>query len=141
MTYDARPPWKSDDTAKAREAVLRQIFKDAVPLASTKSKGGLRQSRSGLTFQSEYGSTLAATLWSYLKNLLIQNGRSEKDQVTWSPLFSFSYRDGAPMITLGAGLLNRADHALVNDSEILTRSAHLLGETIFHISIPPLRSR
>jgi hypothetical protein len=138
VTYDARPPWKDGDRAKTREAVLRGVFGDAVPHASKKRARSNTAKAAGLTHQSEYAPTLVLLLWTYLRNLLVQNGRAADEQLAWLPLFSFYYRDGAPMVTIGAALLDPVDSTRVAAGELPKHLAYLLGETMFPIAVPPL---
>jgi hypothetical protein len=144
VTYDARPPWKDSDNAETREAVLRRVFGDAVPFTpSRKRRTGAKTRKvgSGLTRQSEYAPTLVSILWTHLKNLLVQNGRAAGERLVWLSLFSFHYRDGAPMITIGAALLSPADARCVVEGELSKHMTYLLGETVFRIAIPPLTQK
>ncbi|MBI1814414.1 MAG: hypothetical protein HYR72_05510 [Deltaproteobacteria bacterium] len=142
VTYDARPPWKDGDKAKAREAALRRVFGDAVPFTSKKRTGAKTQKPGpGLTHQSEYMPTLVSLLWTHLKNLLVQNGRAVSEKPTWAPLFSFHYRDGAPMVTIGAALLNPHDALHVHEGELSSHLPYLRGEALFRIAIPPLTQK
>lgn len=138
VTYDAQPPWKDGDRAKTREAVLRRIFGDAVP--STPTKRGTASGRA-LTHQSEYAGTLVSLLWTHLKNLLVQNGRAAGEQLAWRPLFSFYYRDGAPMITIGTALVTADDAVRLDAAELSEHLTYLLGETLFSIAVPPLTQK
>lgn len=143
VTYDARPPWKGGDSAKTREAVLRGIFGDAVRSTPKKRRTGsnAKTSDPALTHQSEYAGTLVSLLWAHLKNLLVQSGRAASERLAWRPLFSFYYRDGAPMITIGAALVTPDDATRVGGGELSKHLTYLRGETLFPIAIPPLTQK
>jgi hypothetical protein len=137
VTYEARPPWDDNASPGNRIEVLRSIFGDAFPV-SLKAALNRTPKKSGLTHQSEYPSTLVTLVWSFLKGLLVQNGRSEQDGLSWHPLFSFYYRDGAPMVTIGAALLTPEDAAKVRTLKLSRQLTYLKGEGICRIALPPL---
>ena len=133
VTYDATPPWKEKATVNERSEAISKVFKDAAP-PNLRGRGR----RSSLFHRSNYDRTLITLLWSFLKNELVRNGRAEANELSWFPLFSFSYRDGAPMVTVAAALLNSRDHAILEKSDLFEQFSYANGETPFSISIPPL---
>ncbi len=137
VTYDAEPPWKEKATADERAEAIRRVFKDAAPPKLRRP----RKSKFDIPHRSSYAPTLTALLWSFLKNELVRNGRAGADDLAWSPLFSFFYKDGAPMITVGAALLNSRDRAAFRESDLLKQLPYAQGEALFPIAIPPLTPR
>lgn len=133
VTYDAAPPWSEGAPAAKRAEAIRKVFRDAVP--SNLQRGGAGRTS---PHRSNFPQTLTALLWSFLKNELVRNGRAAADDLMWYPLFSFSYRDGAPMVTIAAALLNRRDRAAIENAAPLQQLEYAQGETVFSIAIPPL---
>lgn len=130
VTYDASPPWSDGASAEERSEVVRSVFRDAAP---PQLRGKQRfQQRSG------WAPSLTAVLWTFLKNELVKNGRTGDERVAWQPLFSFYYKDGAPMITIAAALLNERDRNRFNDARPLGDLHYAQGERLFSIAIPPL---
>jgi Putative O-methyltransferase len=137
VTYDAAPPWNENATADERVESVRKVFKNAAPPQVQKPGRG----KPRVPHRSSYAPTLTALLWSFLKNELVRNGRAGADDLAWSPLFSFFYRDGAPMITVAAALLNASDREALDRSRPFEHLHYALGETPFSIAIPPLTPR
>jgi hypothetical protein len=134
VTYDAEPPWKETATATQRAAAMRRVFKEAAPPQVYRTGRPRRET----PHRSSYAPTLTALLWGLLKNELVRNGRAGADDLAWWPLFSFFYKDGAPMVTVGAALLNSRDRATVDAGKPFKRLPYAQGETLFSISVPPL---
>jgi hypothetical protein len=134
VTYDARAPWQEGATAEQREDEIRRVFKDAAPPKLGKG----RRNKKAALHPSTYSNQLAALLWSFLGNELVRNGRAGGDGLSWWPMFCFAYKDGAPMITVAAALLNARDRALLESAEPLRPLSYALGEKLFSIAIPPL---
>ena len=134
VTYDATPPWNEKATVDERAEAIRKLFKDAAPPDLPRPG---KRSRN-ILHRSSYAHTLAALLWSFLKNELVRNGRAGADELLWFPLFSFFYKDGAPMVTVAAALLNSSDYATLEESNLFMQLQYAQGETLFSIAIPPL---
>jgi hypothetical protein len=134
VTYDAEPPWKENATPAQRTGAIRKVFKDAVP--PQVHRAGRR--RRETPHRSSYAPMLATLLWELLKNELVRNGRAGADDVAWWPLFSFFYKDGAPMVTVAGALLNARERGLLEASKPFKQLSYAQGETLFSISIPPL---
>ncbi|OFW05873.1 MAG: hypothetical protein A3H96_15730 [Acidobacteria bacterium RIFCSPLOWO2_02_FULL_67_36] len=137
VTYDADPPWNEDATPDERAEVIRRVFKDAAPPQLRRS----RRRKSKVPHRSSYAPTLTALLWSFLENELVRNGRAGADDLAWLPLFSFFYKDGAPMITIAAALLNSRERAIFEEGNPFKGLLYALGERLFSIAIPPLTLR
>ena len=134
VTYDAAPPWNENATVDERAEAIRKVFKDAAP-PQLRRPG---KSKRNATHRSSYAQTLTAVLWSFLKNELVRNGRARVDDLSWFPLFSFFYKDGAPMITIAAALLNPSGHRTFEEVTPLSQLPYAQGERLFPIAIPPL---
>ena len=134
VTYDATPPWNEKATVDERTEAIRKVFKDA----ATPDLRGLGKGKRNIPHRRDYAQTLKKLLWSFLKNELVRNGRAGADELSWVPLFSFFYKDGAPMITIAAALLNSSDHATLEEGNLFEQLPYAQGETLFSIAIPPL---
>lgn len=134
VTYDAEPPWTERATAGERADAIRKVFKDSAPPELRKVGGKNRTA----PHRSSYAPSLASLLWSFLKNELVRNGRGGADDLAWVPLFSFYYKDGAPMITVAGALLNARDRAAFELHSPMKALSYAQGEKLFPIAIPPL---
>ncbi|MBP8810674.1 MAG: hypothetical protein KBG48_04095 [Kofleriaceae bacterium] len=125
-TFDARPPWRDGDSRAARGDALRRTFGDSVPTRLPR-----------VLAPEEYPDLLVKILWAYLESTLSDNGRA-REGVEIVPLFSFWYKDGAPMITIGGALLDRAGRKTVKSARLLEGLSFLTGKKLFNIAIPPI---
>jgi hypothetical protein len=109
------------------EQVLRRFGHDLIPnpLSTTATtKGG-------------YPIFLGQILFEYLRRTLRKSGRSE----TFSPIFNYSYRDGAQMITVGGMIANETDRALLEKGLSQLELEYVTKETRFEIDVPHLTFR
>lgn len=136
VTYDASPPWKEGASTQERSDAIRRVFGDAAPPDLRKPKRA-----KAIPHRSGYAPTLTALLWSFLRNDLVRNGRATADGLAWSPFFSFFYKDGAPMVTIAAALLDATDQSSLEVSRPFRTLHYAQGESLFRIAIPPLTPR
>ena len=84
---------------------------------------------------SNYPGFLASLLWSHMRRQLRKAGREGESIV---PLFTMSYRDNAPMITIGAAIGNE-QHVLETDSALASQTVIERGrDKPLSIDVPPL---
>lgn len=136
VTYDAEPPWEESASAVERTDATRRIFGDtAMPLA------GDTRGRRRAPHKSGYTALLTSMLWAFLKNETVRSGRGGSHGVAWLPLFSFSYKDGAPMVTIAGVLVNSGDRQALDEAKPLRSLAYAQGEQLFPIAVPPLTAK
>jgi hypothetical protein len=132
VTYNAEAPTATEERpGEAAEAWARNVFGDIMPPG---------QDYPGLHRATSYGSGLISLLWTHLRSLLVQNGRSAEGYV-WVPLFSFLYKDTVRMATVGAALLSNDDACALAASRLSELVAYPMGEVPFTIALPPLTHR
>ncbi len=136
VTYDAGLPWKTDADAAKKMDTLHEIFGDAAPPNTRHGKTQVRKAT-----RTNYPPMLVSMLWSYVNYTLVENGRQSLDGLEWMPFFSFLYKDGARMMTIGGALLNHADRAKVQSCGLFEHLTYLEGESPFEIAVPPLTQR
>ncbi|HEY2774112.1 MAG TPA: O-methyltransferase [Candidatus Binatia bacterium] len=138
VTYDARPPWGQAAGSEEKTASLVKTFGE--PARSVWRNRSKIAKRYGATsdIADLFPYLLVHLLWMFCKDLLIQNGRAAAEGLACYPLFSFYYKDGAPMVTLGLALVDAKDRATLDSAPLQSEFHFLTGETLFPIAVPPL---
>lgn len=111
---------------KNREAALRVLGGDFLPDSVPKQ----------YLQKSGFPAALAAIIIESIRHSLLSSGRMER----FYPLFNFSYKDNAPMITVGGMIADNADAIKIQNSHI-RRKSHITGEKPYEIKVPPLTVR
>jgi len=84
-----------------------------------------------------YPSSLAKITFTRIKSSTITSARN----ITFKPLFLFSYKDNAQMITVGGIFLNNEDAKVFDEKQIGGELDYITGEQMFPINIPPLTAK
>lgn len=138
VTYEAKPPWSADADASAKSASLVKAFGESARTAWRRRTTIAKRYRGTAEIADIYPYILVHLLWNYCNDLLVQNGRAASENLSCYPLFSFYYKDGAPMITIGFALLDSNDRTVIDAIDLKSRLPFLTGQVLFPIDVPPL---
>jgi hypothetical protein len=108
----------------SKEASLRRFAGDLVPTSLPTE-----------AFQKgNFPKLLASMLFDHLMRATRKTGRKER----FIPMFSFFYKDNAPMITVGGMIANEQDAAALEGCDLSKKFDYMAGETQRTINVPPL---
>lgn len=132
---------KSNDSEKL--AKIRELVTGANLPIQAKRLTGLNQLAgslvpTGTSADDLQGSKIPALFAKILFNQFEHSVNMSGREEIFVPLFNYSYKDGAPMITVGGMLVNGRDQSSLDELDIYGQRPYLTGTEQLEIGVPPL---